>query len=245
MTVFVREKVRPLSKISAPYRIPKAVIASRTSRLPTDVIELGTFHNTALPGFSIGTEISPDSATLSCFATDLQSNQPVALTVMHLIIDAGIRPNRDLRFVAPTLEQGFNPLGSYLRGTLTTADAMAIMLDAGMSHDNVVPEIGEIAGARPVVASGDQFIAVRMFGAASGRRVTGRIEHCSVSLPELGLDSAILASIDVEPGDSGAVLVDNDRFVLGILKGFFDGGDRLAVFSPITAVLDALQCSIS
>lgn len=243
ITVLVRKKIHALRAIPVSHRIPKTISGRSGGELSTDVIETGEFCNAVAPGLTVGLEIIPDSATISCFARDADG-APVALTVMHLITDAGIAPNRGLRFVSPGLDEGPQPLGHFLRGTLTNADAMAIALDPGVPHENEIPAIGTIRGARPVIDPGDRFIAVRMHGAVSGRRV-GRIESCSAALPDLGLESAILVSIEVGPGDSGAVIVDNDGFVLGMLKGFFDGGDRLAVFSPIGAVLNALRCTLA
>ena len=241
VTVFVVKKASSMRVVKAKHRVPRVVPGAPRSSLPTDVVEVGVFQHAALPGDAVSPDNGEDIATIACFATD-EAQRPVALTAMHLITDAGMTPGPGIVFSSRGAG-GEGMLGRFLRGTLVDADAAAILLEAGVSHENVIPGVAAIRGARPLIDPGDRGIAVRMRGAISGR-LTGRVENCSAALPKLRLSDAIMVSIPVHRGDSGGVLVDNEGYALGVLKGFFTGGDRLAVFSPMAAVLDALRCTI-
>jgi hypothetical protein len=246
VTVFVRKKYPPEEVEGGPGAVvPPRVEVSGTG-LPTDVVGLGDFHETAAGGDSVGPKGVAVGATIGCFGEDEESRRPVALTVMHLLTQAGITPSLDIRFVSPSAPVGTLPFGSYLRGTTERVDAMAIALDSNVLPTREIHGIGPILGWRPLVDPADRLIFVQMYGSATGEatgeRAIGRVEYPSVPLPELGLDDAILVSMPVLDGDSGAALVDGDRYVLGLLKGYYTGGNRLAVFTPIGAVLARLGC---
>jgi hypothetical protein len=191
---------------------------------------------------SIGPEGISTTATIGCFALDRRSGARVAITAMHLITDAGLTDVASLRFVSPSAERGLpQPLGTLLRGTLKHVDAAAIELDTGITAVPFIPGIGELRGARALDES-DQFAAVRMVGVGSNDVVSGRIELPSVPIPKLDLDDAVLVSMRVQAGDSGAALVDADRFVVGFLKGQFAGSNGLAVFTSAASALRVLEC---
>lgn len=248
VTVFVRDK-RPVEALEGGRRdaVPRRLTAAGRG-IGTDVVELGEFEETAAGGDSLGPAGRATDATIACFAEDVRTNIPVALTAMHLITKAGLAGSDDLAFVSPCDGAGGGPaLGRFLRGTERGVDAAAIALD-GAAPPNAIRGIGDVRGWRPLVDPADRGVAVRMYGAASssgsGEPVVGRIDTPSVALPALDLDDAILVDIRVRAGDSGAAIVDNDEFVLGLLKGRFTGGAKLAVFTPIGAALAKLDCWI-
>jgi hypothetical protein len=130
--------------------------------------------------------------------------------------------------------------GAAVQGTLSGIDGCKIELAPTSSLDRRIKGIGLIRGWRPVLVPGDKGIAVRMFGTATGFS-TGTIEHPMVSMPEFGLDGAILVNIATRKGDSGAALVDRDNFLLGYLVG---QAGNLRVFCPAGLMLRKLGCDI-
>jgi hypothetical protein len=164
---------------------------------------------------------------------------------MHLIENAGLKGDANDEFVSPSeLEGNAVRFGHFLRGYIKRIDAAAVVVEGNVTAQARIVGVGAVRGARPLVDPADRYIAVSMYGAATARRVIGRIEVPSVRIPKLSLDDAIMASIPAEEGDSGAALVDNDGFVLGLLKGYYTGGDQLRVFTPMPAVLKKLKCRL-
>jgi hypothetical protein len=196
-------------------------------------------------GDSIGPEGVKTTATIACFARTNLSNAPVAVTAMHLVTDVPLPASTSLRFVSPSIEMGSPAfLGTLYRGTTVGVDAAAILLGANVLPTDHVHGIGLIQGCRPMTGT-DRYKPVRMYGAGSQGVVVGRIESLPLAMPELGLDDAFFVSLGSVPGDSGAAIVANDQYVLGLLKGRYPGSDGLAVAVTITSALEMLRCNMS
>lgn len=240
VVVLVEKKLAPdqLGRDRPP--IP-AVLEVDGALVPTDVVETGKFQLKAAPGSTVSSDSTHARGTLGCFAEDRDGNGPVALTSMHLLdgdVDEfpGNPPSsRTIRF-----SSGSQPLGRLLRGTRTRVDAAKISVDSGLVT-RMLPEIGELRGARAVDVTADANISVSMPGAVSGV-LHGRIVIPLAIVTELpNLDPCIITSIPARKGDSGALLVDTARMALGLLVG---GSDVLNAFTPISTVLSEVRARI-
>ena len=183
--------------------------------------------------------------TIGAIGRDTATGEPVVLTAMHVSGLDIYPPGSAEAFVSPSVEQRSSALlGSLLRGTTNGIDAAAIAVTADRAVVNAVPGIGAIQGWRPVTATGDVNAFVQMRGAATGRVVYGKLLDPCASLPSFNLSSALLVDIQATEGDSGAGLLDNDRFLLGLLVGEATDLQNAKVFCPITSVLARLACEI-
>jgi hypothetical protein len=106
-----------------------------------------------------------------------------------------------------------------------------------------IPHIGEIRGWRPISISGDRKALVRMVGTSSGFHY-GRVAEPYAYVPGTDLGGVILVDITSAAGDSGAALVDNQGYVLGLLIGELTSHPGWRAFSPISSILGTLNCNI-
>jgi hypothetical protein len=253
ITVFVEQKI-PKEELSRKSlaAIPRWITVDK-KRYRIDVVPIGRLVLHARVGASVGTATtSPASeGTVGAFGTDDATGKAIAITAMH-VSNLKEFPNGGpaVEFCTPSrLRSGTTAvLGKLTFGTTTGIDAAKIELQDGSSAENSIPGIGDVFGWRPVTIPGDNNAAVRMFGAATGKVSRGVIVHPSVSLPNFGLDTAILADIPTKGGDSGAGLVDANNHLLGFLVGEATGVDdqfpSLRVFTPVGSVLNILKCDI-
>lgn len=239
VVVVLVEKKRSPDDLGGGEAIP-AMLHVDGAMVPTDVVEAGTFQLKAGPGSGIAPDAGGLRGTLGCFATDREGDKgPVALTAMHLLKGSpgefpGTPPSgKVIRFSSDSA-----PVGRLLRGTRTGVDAAKISVDSGLVT-RMIPKIGLLRGARPIDA--EEKGPVAMFGAKSGL-LHGKITIPLAKVKELpNLGRCIITNIPARHGDSGALLVDDDRFALGLLVG---GGDVLNAFTPMSAVLSALRARI-
>jgi hypothetical protein len=245
LTVFVKRKL-PLAELERhrETRLPTRLREGKRS-IGVDVVELGRLERQGTGGDSIGPDGKHSRGTLGSFAIDDVTSAVVALTAMHVTGQKRDIPRPGVARVGirlPSLKDDPDaPLfGAAVRGTLHGIDACKIELEPSALLDDRIKGIGRVRGWRPILVPGDKGVPVRMFGAVSGL-LGGVIEHPMVSLPEFGLDGAILVDIPTRKGDSGAALVDPDGFVLGFLVG---KTARLRVFCPAGPVLQTLGCDI-
>ena len=244
LTVFVTKKLSPEDLKAAGLRkLPKSIKVGNR-RLPIDVVELGTIELHVLVGASMGPANLASEGTIGAFATDLATGKMVAITAMHVtgvneFPNGGPAP----QFVVPSsrLNLPTAPLGPLLFGTRSGIDAAKIEVTNPENAAPIAPGIGTLSGWRPVVFPGDENTSVRMVGAVSGL-TRGVLLHVDVPLPDINLDSAILADIPSQAGDSGAPLLDAQNHILGFLVGQSSSG--LRVFSPAGMVMNILQCDI-
>lgn len=221
----------------------------------TDVYEVGKFA----PFVGSGHCIEPvgfgpeDWGTIGLIAKDRRTHSPVALTALHVVPGIDEYPpsngeGPDVHFASPCTPDDDSSdekyfLGRLTRGTRSGIDAARIDIAEGRSVSTGVPGIGPVRGWRPLDREGDVGASVRIYGAKSKRVEHGQILLTSASLPNHNIHRAIVADIPSEPGDSGAALIDQHRFVLGLLIGG-DIYSRRRWFSPISSVLDTLKCYI-
>ena len=225
-------------------RIPRTLRVGK-ARVPTDVVQFGTLNRQLQGGDSLGPTQKREMGSLGVVAIDNATGRPIALTAMHVTGRREFPPGLGADMVSPSLlSPGALPLGHLLRGTMQKIDAAAIALDSPDEAVRAIRGIGPVRGWRPVSHPGDQGTLVQMFGARTGRTVFGRITDTFVDLPEFDLKATILVDIPSTSGDSGAAIVDNEGFVLGLLVGASSSMNNLKVFNPISSVLARLACDI-
>jgi hypothetical protein len=249
LTVFVSRKLKPESlekrgRAPLPRRLHKG---KRT--LEVDVVPMGRLNRQAFAGQSCSvTSGVTRTGTIGAPAVDLGGGAPVFITAMHVtgMTELTASSSVTVSVKAPSiLDQSAAPIiGRVMEGTRRGIDAAKVLLASPHSVSREIPGgIGFIRGWRPLAFPGDRNIPVTMFGAVSRIRHSGLIEHPAAFLDRFGLDSAItvrgLATIE---GDSGAALLDRDRFVLGFLVGAVTDGAR--IFCPASLVLQRLRCDI-
>ncbi len=253
VTVFVEKKLTPAQlKRKKARALPRYLMLAKR-RVRVDVIPVGTLRREVFVGASIGTAApaTATAGTVGAFAVDNGTGENVAITAMHV---SGLQsfPNGQTapRFRVPSRlkSSSTQAFGVLVFGTQKDIDAAKIKLDNPDDATNSIPGIGTIAGWRPVTVPGDNNISVRMFGAMTGKVVSGRIIHPSFALPAFNLKNAIIADIDSSEGDSGSALVDSANHILGFLVGSADdlikNFGRLRIFTPAADVLSILGCNI-
>lgn len=240
LIVFVRRKLTPGSLAKAGRRLlPRTLAGPSGRRLPVDVRQLGPLTRLFAPGELIAPCGSSRRGTLGTSALDRVSGDKVVLTAMHLTGRKEFPPGSPIPFcVGPS----GHLLGHVSRGTQLGVDAAVITLAKPGSVSPEIPGIGRIRGWRPMALPADIGAPIRMFGAASGFSA-GIITDPVVSLPQYGLDSAILGRLPCAPGDSGAAILDGGNHIVGLLVGM----DRMGttVMCAIGSVLYLLGCDIS
>jgi hypothetical protein len=246
-TVYVVRK-RPGSRLSARDRLPTH-LRDGSLRLPLDVVEVGRFERLHYPGASIGPERGVGMfGTLGCFVTRQGTGAVAAITAMHIAgrdrLDAGSPP---IPIFCPDPVHSTEPvlLGQLSQGQTSPVDAGRVDLPPTTQPNNVLPGGREIRGWRPVLLPGDRDTPVCLFGATSGF-LTGRIVEPDVQFAiEIAPAEALCTDIQVDHGDSGAVLVDDDGYAVGILAGRLTGGPTWSVFSKIGPALAVLDCELA
>jgi hypothetical protein len=248
ISVFVRRKM-PLEemKLLQFKRLPRFTSVGKR-KLRIDVVQLGELERQSTIGANIGPAARRDLGTLGVIARDMTDNAAVAVTAMHVSGIAEVPANSgvSIPFCTPSRFVSDNgPLfADLVRGTSTRVDAAKLRLRVSQPVGGFFPGLGPIAGWRPLTFPGDQHTTVFMFGAVSGFQ-QGFITNTSIDLPADRLESAILVNISSARGDSGAVLVDSQRFVLGFLVGAGNAGlGNLRVFCPAGLVFSELACDI-
>jgi hypothetical protein len=243
LTVFVREKVAEGELRAQRQQVFRKPFRKGSRRLASDVVALGKLTLHAAVGDSIGSAMPRTKGTLGVVATDLDTGNRCALTAMHVTAlfefpADGVAPRQ---FTTPSRldNPAAGPFGTLSRGTRTGVDAASIAL--AIDAENEIPVLGPIAGWRPTTFPGDDGATVWMYGATSGLQ-PGVIEYPHVDMPDDTLGELILARIHSAEGDSGALLVDNNRIALGLLVGAYENG--LRAFSSIALVQALLNCSI-
>lgn len=248
MTVFVRRKIDPAELRARNVKpLPKSIRAGKR-RLRVDVVPLGKIRMLARAGSSLGPDSGFEEGTIGVFATDTDNGRRVAVTAMHVSgLDEFPNGGPAPRFESPSRLSGAPvPLGELVFGTRTGIDAAKIELFSSASGENTISGIGAIAGWRPLTVPGDQNLPVRLRGAVSTAVQRGVVVFPDVPLPQFGLQSAILADIPTNDGDSGAPLVDSNNHLIGFLVGAVESGDfvNLKLFTPAGLVFRILRCDL-
>lgn len=207
-------------------------------------LEVTDMQRYAAPGQCLASVRYKDTGTLGVCGIDRRTGKPVAITAMHVIPGIVEYPTSTslarIELEAPCAATGGSLLGRLLRGTMTDIDACIISIDPPQVPSRSLKDIGPVEYWRAVDRS-DRDRVVRMYGAASNRVNVGRILRESVHAPDWGIARGILVQMSARPGDSGAALVDEDNFLLGLLIG---GTSTRQLFCPIEAIFDRLDCNL-
>jgi hypothetical protein len=247
LVIYVDQKLPPEALARAGRKPLPRSLGSRGRRIGVDVIELRDFRRHVQIGAACGPTGSQAKGTLGAFGVDLVSQQPVAVTAMHVVgageLPPGTQPPVSLWAEGATGEV----LGEVMQGTLSGIDAVKIRVATAQDATRDIPHIGTLKGWRPMTNPGDRDTLVRMYGATSGY-LWGHITEPEVDIPSQNLSSAILAKLGEQgtrDGDSGAALVDMQGFVLGFLVGSaLVAQERVSIFCPAGLVLSRLSLDI-
>lgn len=222
--------------------------------LRIDVQELERIHEqtTALAGASIGRPLTPHTkGTIGAPAIDLATNRVVAITAMHVFglndFEAGGGIPAIPATVPSLLDDPTAPtFAAVVLGRRTIVDAAKLALAPANRLLATLPLIGPIAGWRPVLDPGDKNTSVQLYGSQSRRLLRGVIVHPRVNLTQSRFQDVILVGgMPTEDGDSGAALLDSQRFILGFLIGSAHGTyEGLRAFCPAGLVLSLLNADI-
>lgn len=209
----------------------------------------------AMGGDSIGHFAVNSAATLGCLVRDRADPGMIYLlcdysgltgpsNVMQigdLVVQPGLGDGGNLASdVIAVLARWGEMSSDAAAGRTNLSAAIATVLDLA----DVSPQVrgrGYLAGVRPA-RPGQRVVAV---GRTSGL-VEGRVLRvgASITLPgqvALPFDDLIVTTYMLQAGDSGAVLLDEQNYALGL--GFASGGG-LAYFIPMQRVLDALEVDL-
>lgn len=217
-------------------------------KLRIDVVQLGALDRQVAIGANIGPATNSNLGTLGVIARDMSDNASVAVTAMHVsgISEVAANSGVSIPFCSPSrfVTSTGGIFADLVRGTTTLVDAAKLRLHSPQPVGGFFPGLGPIAGWRPLTFPGDLRTTVFMFGAISGLQ-QGFITNTAVDLPVDGLRDAIVVNIASAPGDSGAALVDSQRFLLGFLVGAGNAQlGNLRVFCPAGLVFSELACDI-
>ena len=228
-------------------RIPRLTrLAKRI--LPIDVVKFGELQRQLSIGSSIGPSNARLAGTLGVFARDVSDNSSVAITAMHVsgLSEAGPASGVSLRFCTPSrfASNDVTDFADLVQGTMSRIDAAKLRVHSPQPVGGNIPGLGPIAGWRPLTFPGDLRTTVFLSGAMSGLQ-QGFIVNTAIDMPGERLESAILVNIPSVPGDSGSVLVDSQRFVVGFLVGAGNTTQGfLRIFCPAGLVFSELGCDI-
>jgi hypothetical protein len=196
------------------------------------------------------------AGTLGAIVKDNASGDPMMLSNFHVMcVDDGWNVGDDM--TQPSrVDTGSCPadtVGQLNRATLSAAvDGAVASFASGIGHTCEIEEVGAVAGTNTATLS----MPVRKRGRTTGL-THGTVESISLSVNidygdgigvrtltnQVGVapDTAQNAKFS-DHGDSGSVIVDNDRKVVALLFAGSDDGHTIG--NPIAAVLSELNISL-
>ncbi|OPX85138.1 MAG: hypothetical protein A4E53_03604 [Pelotomaculum sp. PtaB.Bin104] len=123
--------------------------------------------------------------------------------------------------------------------TENIVDCALAKLDSKDLVDNTILEIGEING----IADIQPGMRVQKSGRTTGL-TSGVVKSIGTTLQvemreeeKIWFSDQVVTNMSSQPGDSGALVLNEDRKVVGLL---FAGSDKLTIFNRITNVVDRL-----
>lgn len=246
ITVFVNDKKSESSlNDSQEKKIPGRIEVDGFKPVLTDVIELKNLEEYVAPGGKVRKKGGQGFGTLGVYGVDRATKKNIALTAMHVF--SGIEKFPDSSFPnAPQAELSCNLTnqlltGELMQGTRDGIDAAKVSFNQEHTPNRFIDGIGEVKYWRPIDLDADWNIPVQMRGGATNAVAYGKIINPGIYLREHNLSSAILVKIKALKGDSGAALLDNHNYLLGLLWG---GDNDYQVFSPISSVFHFLACNL-
>jgi len=218
----------------------------------------------AHPGYDIGNELG-GSGTLGCVVIDKNSKRRFGLSCAHVLAPDGADdvdrvPGAIIYF--PSLDNAEllgvladAPFGKLVRvcapgfsadDAAANVDAAVFLPDDGPCLSAKLADLGVAPrGMRRAVPVG---LAVQKVGAAT-QRTHGVVESVTLAA-KIPYDNGQVAqfvdqigiSTFAQPGDSGALVLDESNRAVGLHIGGFDG---MSVCTPIARVLTALDCTLA
>ncbi len=260
IVVFVQRKI-PSDRLAFRERVPDEI-----KGIPTDVVEVGTpvLHffggrvRPVRPGYSISHE-KVSAGTLGCLVRDRETGDVLILSNNHVIANANNATYGD-PIVQPGTSDGGRPPGDTIArlerfvrvvAGINSADAAVAK---PVRPDIVVPDIPGIGRPR-----GIRRVAPDLIGAVVqkvGRTTQHTIGHViaidatiSIDYPNVGralFVKTIVTTGMSKPGDSGSLLLDINRYAVGLLFGAaMINRETVATFhNEVTEVLDALRVDL-
>jgi hypothetical protein len=241
-------------------------------RVPTDVREVGapwlesliSNDRPVLPGFSISHRRG-GSGTLGCVVRSADTDELLGLSCAHVIGNYGRGVPGD-RVLVPSQEEArehgglaaarfgtlvrMGPLAPGREQAATNVDAATVRPDRPGLLDTSIA----VLGLTPIRIRDDVplELPVRLVGATS-EQVSGTIAalHLTIGLPYPTEDGGeqVLWFADqlgvtpcTHPGDSGALVVDDEGAAVGLHQA---GTEGLSVCTPIRRVLDSVGCTLT
>jgi hypothetical protein len=267
--VLVRRKFAT-HKLAPKHRVPLTLESPAFKRAPrTDIRAVGdlrldslvTEKRPAHPGFDIGNEVG-ESGTIGCVVVDQQGNRR-GLSCAHVLAPDG-QADVGAAFgsvvLCPSLPsaQALGVLAEAPIGTLVRVLAPSFdpndadtNLDVALFAPNDPASLSAIVadvdvkptGINDNVAHGTKVHKVGAFsaetwGAVQGIELLTKIPYGN----DIALFSKhIVISAFAQPGDSGALVLDEQNRAVGIHIGSAQG---MSICTPIRRILDALQCRL-
>ncbi len=272
LQVLVREKLpkhRVPPRQRVPESI-EADLVGLAKRIPTDVRAVGkgrlevlvSDDRPVLPGFCVGGRRT-GSGTLACVVRSRSDGSLLGLSCGHVIARYGLA-NAGEDVLAPSYEDSIandlplTPLGQLVTvlpvdfadsSATENVDAATFAANSSNDLDKRIALIGAPNGVRSSIALD---LPVHKVGYAS-EHTTGIVQalHVMAALPYRkprgGFADALFAdligiSTFAQPGDSGALVLDEDNAAVGLHMGGFSG---MSVCMPIGRVLDAVDCDLA
>jgi hypothetical protein len=257
IVVFVRTKL-PLKKLRSP-------VPEKFYGIPTDLVECGEPRLCALAtrirptraGYSIGHAMG-DAGTFGCLAKDQATGEILMLSNNHVIARINSARPGDPIICPGRLHGGRDPEDRIARlERFHPFDPVENVVDAAVarpidpaSHvSNVIEHIGVPTGSRRIEFPG---LPVQKVGATTAHTtgVTTTIgARIDFQLPGIGLTKFIETIVTTgmsEHGDSGSVLLDEEKYVVGLLFGEMTAlsGEQFTCHNDIEMVKSSLAIEI-
>lgn len=123
--------------------------------------------------------------------------------------------------------------------TENTVDCALAKLDAADLVNPAILEIGEISGVADIKAGQKVQKSGRTTGLTRGiiKSISTTLQVEMKEEEKIWFSDQVVTDMASQPGDSGALILDEDRKVVGLL---FAGSDKLTVFNRIGNVVDRL-----
>jgi hypothetical protein len=268
LQVLVRKKTR---RVADKYCVPEELTSRAFAKpLKTDVRAVGdvrleslvTEQRPAHPGFDVGNRLG-GSGTLTCVVKN-QQGERLGLSCAHVLAPDGptsIGNGPAGTVLCPSLDsaKALGVLAAARLGLLTQVRmpsfdpaAAATNLDAALFAPNDPTALDRVVADINVAPTGindnvTHGLKVHKVGAVSGEtqgsvQATGLLIKIPYGNDEATFANHIAISSFTQPGDSGALVLDEQNQAVGLHLGSANG---LSICTPIRRVLDAFGCQFA
>ncbi|CAG7840819.1 hypothetical protein Z959_00355 [Clostridium novyi B str. ATCC 27606] len=256
IAVFASEKI-PNNELKREDLVPAVY-----KGIKTDVIETGFFNTMQLTkrirpvlgGYSIAPVTSKYYGTMGCLVTDGIEN--FILSNNHVLADLN-NINLGTPIIQPSIVNGgdsekdqvavlskFIPL-RFINETKRPENYMDVAIAKVINNNFVSSDIRFIG--KPKGVRGHRIGQLVKKVGASTELTTGIIQYVNVTMivdenkKQFLMKKQFVTNSMAKPGDSGAILLNNNNYVLGLLMA---SNDEYSIFNPIKRVLAALDVNI-